>query len=213
VPNAKIILLGKLRYSESQGLETSVTVGKGIKARTIWIEALSNAYQWPGVHRTDDKDVYLQALHEDPSYRHATKELFELQRRVPQEIIADNFWAYKDHVVKVESDEPEPMRDKETQVIMIKHYVLRRERNYERVRREVDALENLEKLDPSPREPIQERVRLFVWQRDGGQCVKCGSRERLEFDHIIPFVAGGGNTERNIQLLCESCNRSKGSTI
>lgn len=53
----------------------------------------------------------------------------------------------------------------------------------------------------------------FVWQRDRGQCVKCGSRERLEFDHIIPLVAGGSSTERNIQLLCETCNRSKGATV
>src|SRR5713101_8557469 len=58
-----------------------------------------------------------------------------------------------------------------------------------------------------------EDVRLFVWQRDRGQCVKCGSKQRLEFDHIIPVAAGGSNTERNIQLLCESCNRAKGSTI
>jgi len=58
-----------------------------------------------------------------------------------------------------------------------------------------------------------ESVRLFVWQRDKGQCAKCGSRERLEFDHIIPLAPGGSNTERNIQLLCEACNRSKGATI
>jgi 5-methylcytosine-specific restriction endonuclease McrA len=123
------------------------------------------------------------------------------------------FWAYKDHVVSLDSSEPETIRDKEQDALMVKHYVLRRERSYERVRREVDALENLEKLDHAPRQPIQESVRLFVWQRDGGQCVKCGSRERLEFDHIIPLVAGGSNTERNIQLLCVACNRSKGSAI
>jgi HNH endonuclease len=50
-------------------------------------------------------------------------------------------------------------------------------------------------------------------KRDKGQCVKCGARERLEFDHIIPLALGVSNTERNIQLLCEACNRSKGSTI
>ena len=91
--------------------------------------------------------------------------------------------------------------------MLVKHFILRRERQYERKRREVEALENMEKLEGVLREPIPDSVRLFVWQRDRGQCVKCTSRERLEFDHIIPVASGGSNTERNIQLLCESCNR------
>jgi hypothetical protein len=45
------------------------------------------------------------------------------------------------------------------------------------------------------REPIPEAVRLFVWQRDRGQCVKCGSPERLDIDHIIPVAAGGSSTQ------------------
>jgi len=188
-------------------------VGERRKQRTIWLEAVPNAYEWPGLQKTGDNDEYLRALHEEPSYKLAAKEFLELQRCEPQGLTADTFWAYRDHVVSVDLGEPETIRDKQRDSLMVKHYVLRRERNYERVRREVEALENLEKLDRVSREPIQESVRLFVWQRDGGQCVKCGSRERLEFDHIIPFVAGGSNTERNIQLLCEACNRSKGSTI
>jgi len=63
------------------------------------------------------------------------------------------------------------------------------------------------------REPIPERVRHEVWRRDGGQCVDCGSRERLEFDHIVPFSKGGSNTTRNLELLCEVCNRKKAATI
>jgi len=63
------------------------------------------------------------------------------------------------------------------------------------------------------REPIPQEVRDRVWQRDQGRCVQCGSRERLEYDHIIPVAKGGANTERNLQLLCETCNRAKGATI
>jgi Holliday junction DNA helicase RuvB len=61
------------------------------------------------------------------------------------------------------------------------------------------------------RQVIPDDVKIFVWQRDGGRCVKCGSNERLEYDHIIPVAKGGSNTARNIQLLCETCNRSKGA--
>ena len=69
--------------------------------------------------------------------------------------------------------------------------------------------------DPSPlrRKPIPERVRHAVWRRDQGRCVQCGSQERLEFDHIIPVSKGGSDTERNLQLLCEACNRTKGASI
>lgn len=63
------------------------------------------------------------------------------------------------------------------------------------------------------REPIPERVRHEVWRRDGGRCVDCGSRERLEYDHIVAVVNGGSNTARNIELRCETCNRKKGARI
>lgn len=60
---------------------------------------------------------------------------------------------------------------------------------------------------------ISQTTKDKVWRRDEGKCVGCGSNEKLEFDHIIPFSKGGSNTYRNIQLLCESCNRSKSDTI
>lgn len=60
---------------------------------------------------------------------------------------------------------------------------------------------------------IPSEVRREVWRRNQGTCVKCGSRENLEFDHIIPVTKGGSNTARNIELLCEVCNRSKSATI
>jgi hypothetical protein len=56
---------------------------------------------------------------------------------------------------------------------------------------------------------ISQDVKDKVWRRDEGKCVNCGSNEKLEFDHIIPFSKGGSNTYRNIQLLCEKCNREK----
>lgn len=66
-----------------------------------------------------------------------------------------------------------------------------------------------------PRLRIPEEVRVAVWRRDGGMCSTpgCGSKENLEYDHIIPVSKGGSNTVRNIELLCERCNRAKGNRI
>ena len=60
---------------------------------------------------------------------------------------------------------------------------------------------------------IPEKVRDAVWRRDEGRCVECGSKEYIEFDHIIPISKGGSNTKRNIQLLCAKCNSEKSDKI
>jgi len=63
------------------------------------------------------------------------------------------------------------------------------------------------------RDPIPEDVKLLVWARDGGCCVRCGSRQDLHFDHVIPVNKGGGNSEENIQILCQLCNLKKSDKI
>lgn len=63
------------------------------------------------------------------------------------------------------------------------------------------------------RDPIPEDVKLLVWSRDGGACTRCGSRQDLHFDHIIPVAKGGGNTEANVQILCQACNLKKSDKI
>lgn len=68
---------------------------------------------------------------------------------------------------------------------------------------------NYEYEPPSANRRISTETKNLVWKRDEGRCVECGSQERLEFDHVIPVSKGGSNTARNIQLLCEKCNRKK----
>jgi len=61
---------------------------------------------------------------------------------------------------------------------------------------------------------IPSYVKLEVWKRDGGECVKCGSKTNLHFDHIIPYSRGGTSLdEKNIQLLCARHNLQKHDRI
>ena len=61
---------------------------------------------------------------------------------------------------------------------------------------------------------IPTSVKVEVWKRDRGQCVYCGSRTNLHYDHIIPFSKGGSSTTAaNIQLLCATCNLRKHDSI
>jgi hypothetical protein len=71
----------------------------------------------------------------------------------------------------------------------------------------------IRKNPPGVRDAISKLVRRDVWVRDRGRCTECGSNEKLEYDHIIPHSRGGSNTTRNIQLLCERCNRKKQAKI
>ena len=57
---------------------------------------------------------------------------------------------------------------------------------------------------------IPTSVKVAVYARDKGKCVKCGSTKNLHYDHILPFSKGGSSTTPdNIQLLCASCNLRK----
>jgi 5-methylcytosine-specific restriction endonuclease McrA len=149
----------------------------------------------------------------DPTYQQAVRDMWEAQQREPQRVDPeyDGRWFYRNLVVDIErhhSDKPETWRQ---DVLEIKRYVLRHERSQERLRQEVDALENM--VSGPTRAPIPEAIRTAVWRRDQGKCVQCSSNRDLEFDHIIPVAKGGANTARNLQLLCEPCNRSKGASI
>ena len=63
------------------------------------------------------------------------------------------------------------------------------------------------------RDAIPEDVKLRVWARDGGACVRCASQQGLQFDHIIPVALGGGTAAANIQILCQTCNLRKSDKI
>jgi HNH endonuclease len=57
-------------------------------------------------------------------------------------------------------------------------------------------------------------VKLEVWKRDKGCCVKCGRSKNLHFDHIMPYPLGGSSkSAENNQLLCAEHNLAKHDAI
>lgn len=61
------------------------------------------------------------------------------------------------------------------------------------------------------KDPIPNKLRWQVFQRDGHRCVECGSGEDLTVDHIVAEIRGGKTTLANLQTLCRSCNCRKGA--
>jgi 5-methylcytosine-specific restriction endonuclease McrA len=67
------------------------------------------------------------------------------------------------------------------------------------------------------RVPIPQWVKKAVFHRDKGRCVFCNrdltglvnTLNTENFDHIVPLDRYGTNDPSNIQLTCESCNKSK----
>jgi hypothetical protein len=114
-----------------------------------------------------------------------------------------NFWLYKDTQFKVTGCAG--LREDEIG-LLIRDTLDSERRKIERLRGRYDG-------KTFRRERISDAVRIFVWQRDGGACAKCGKNQNLEFDHIIPVSQGGSSTARNVQLLCEICNRVKSDQI
>ena len=81
----------------------------------------------------------------------------------------------------------------------------------------VEGEEDLEApvpLRPERRRIIPAAVKLEVWKRDAGECIVCGSRDELHFDHDLPYSLGGTSvTAANVQLLCARHNLSKGAKL
>lgn len=59
-----------------------------------------------------------------------------------------------------------------------------------------------------------EDIKLAVWEKQGHKCANCGKEFDIEFmegDHITPWCEGGRTVIENCQMLCQECNRRKGS--
>ncbi|KXP00875.1 HNH endonuclease [Tsukamurella pseudospumae] len=63
------------------------------------------------------------------------------------------------------------------------------------------------------RAPISDAARLTVLRRCHYRCEWCGSRTRLELDHIVPWSAGGSDNPSNLRALCHTCNQDRSNWV
>ena len=80
---------------------------------------------------------------------------------------------------------------------------------------------NLKGDNSVARKHLSVKQKMRIIEKFGGKCAACGKDGLMVFadilekcaaiDHIIPLSRGGTNDESNLQLLCRSCNASKGS--
>jgi hypothetical protein len=115
-------------------------------------------------------------------------------------------WLYKGFAYEIQGHYSED----EIRLLILEDFDKER-RMFEKLRAKFDDVTSDDLNYERPR--IPEKVRIEVWRRDGGKCSRCGGREKLEYDHIVPISKGGSNTARNIELLCEKHNRSKSNNV
>jgi hypothetical protein len=122
-------------------------------------------------------------------------------------------WLFRDAIYVTERS-PRPSEMDEV-VLRVKSLHFQRDEAFRRLREQVSNFEAIENnlKNGAIRKAIPDDVKLFVWSRDGGACVKCGASKDLHFDHIIPFSRGGSAGAENIQLLCRTCNLAKSDRL
>lgn len=78
---------------------------------------------------------------------------------------------------------------------------------------EVKPQTELQKKRQEFSKKYQASRRRLLLEKYEYRCVACGGCKDLQIDHIIPLAKGGTNNEENLQVLCATCNKSKGTKI
>ena len=131
--------------------------------------------------------------------------LMQRQAEQPVAVLQDDrktWWLFRERIY---------WEDEGLSEIDVKALALQREER--RVRQLERAHDRMLQRPGNRREAISEDLRRVIFRRDGGACVRCGSPELLQFDHVIPVSRGGATTSDNLQILCIVCNREKGADL
>jgi len=104
-------------------------------------------------------------------------------------------------------------RDREHVCLKIEELVLEASQEFKKLREKVDRLRRITQgfTEERNRQRLSDDVLAYVLARDRERCVTCGTTEDLQFDHILPWSRGGGNTVDNLRVLCANCNLARGN--
>lgn len=178
--------------NESTSLQLPIVIGQGVAARTITLEV--------SILTSILESQLATPVNFDPNGGF---------RVVKNKYVAA--FIFKNQLFLASNEFVNDNSEEEAQ-LLIKRQILAEEKKLNRLKMEVEALERADQSGHK-RTAIPEIVKLVVWERDEGKCVRCGSSQSLHFDHIIPVAKGGSSSEANIQLLCASCNLEKSDRI
>jgi hypothetical protein len=130
---------------------------------------------------------------------------------VPHSGFLQRFWCFKDRLVWVNR----PSRssaDYEFISLKVEEFFFETEDEFLRLKHKVERLRNLkENRKSATRGYIADDVLAYVLVRDEEKCVKCSSKQSLQFDHILPISRGGSDEPDNLRVLCRSCNLARGN--
>jgi hypothetical protein len=166
--------------------KAELTIGQGVGKRTVEVDVPS----LPGASDLTEEPTFLQPTADRPKGVFYKNRFFLAERPVGETERAEVVLRVKKAVY-----------DEEAELASLRAAVAN-----------MEAAIEYQRIGPR-RDPIPDDVKLLVWARDGGSCVRCGSTQELHFDHVIPVASGGGNSADNIQILCGPCNRRKSDKI
>jgi len=66
------------------------------------------------------------------------------------------------------------------------------------------------RLKNAPGNGIPSKFIKELIEKQSGLCVYCKEKKPLTLDHIVPLASGGLHDISNAQMVCKSCNSSKG---
>lgn len=96
--------------------------------------------------------------------------------------------------------------------LKVEEYILEKSDEYAELERKVERLKALAEREQNfERNYPTDAVLAYVLKRDNEQCVICNSKEKLQFDHILPKSRGGNDEPENLRVLCRTCNLRRGN--